>query len=262
LPPGFLVLLAAGDGGDCGVNQLNPVVAYHSYYYVSLERSTNKGNSWTSLGLPWPPAFSSLFYPPVEVFGSTVAIGAASLLVTRNGVQPWTAVALGLPAREVPSAMREVDANTILIGTNAGRMLRVSWNGASWSKVQLTSPAPRYISCIAVDPSNPVRIWVTISQIGGGSIYRSNDAGSSWVDCTAGLPSIPMNSVLVDPANFKRVWAAADVGVYQTLNLGSSWAGFSTGLPNAMAADLLFHKQDRMLICATRSRGVWVIAVP
>ena len=101
-----------------------------------------------------------------------------------------------------------------------------------------------------------------MSQVGGGLVYRSDNAGSTWADCTAGLPKIPMNAVVVDPANFKRVWVAADVGVYQTLDLGSNWAAFSTGLPNAMAADLLFHKQDRMLICATRSRGVWVIAVP
>jgi hypothetical protein len=251
--------IADGDGGDCGVNQLSPNVVYHSYYNVSLERSTNKGNTWSTVN---PPNVASLFYPPVEVFGSTVAIGATSLVVTRTGGAPWTTVSLGLPSGEVSSAMREIDANTILVGTNAGRMLRVSWTGTSWNKVQLTSPAPRYISCIAVDPSNPQRFWVTISQIGGGMVYRSDNAGNSWVNCTAGLPGIPMNSVVVDPANFKRVWVAADVGVYQTSDLGSSWVAFANGLPNAMAADLLFHKQDRMLICGTRNRGAWVITVP
>ena len=251
--------IADGDGGDCGVNQLSPNIVYHSYYNVSLERSTNKGDSWTWLA---PPNVPSLFYPPVEVFGSTVAIGATSLVVTRTGTAPWTTFSLGLPSGEVSSAMREIDANTILVGTNAGRMLRVSWNGTNWSKVQLASPAPRYISCIAVDPSNPQRFWVTISQIGGGMVYRSDNAASSWTNCTAGLPNIPMNSVVVDPANFKRVWVAADVGVYQTVNLGSSWTAFSNGLPNAMAVDLLFHKQDRVLICATRNRGAWAISVP
>jgi hypothetical protein len=251
--------IAQGDGGDCGVNQLNPLVVYHSYYDVSLERSSNKGNTWTRLA---PPKVPSLFYPPVEVFGSTVAIGAASLVVTRTGAPPWTSVGLGLAAGELSTAMRDIDANTILIGTNQGRMMRVRWSGTSWTRVQLASPAGRYISCIAVDPSNPQRIWVTFSQLGGGLVYRSDSGGGSWVNCTAGLPGIPMNSVVVDPANFKRVWVAADVGVYQTLNLGSSWAGFSTGLPNAIAADLILHKQDRMLICATRNRGAWVTQVP
>ena len=93
-------------------------------------------------------------------------------------------------------------------------------------------------------------------------VYRSDNAGTSWVASTTGLPSIPMNAVVVDPASYKRVWVAADVGVYQTLNMGGAWAPFSNGLPNAMAADLLFHKQDRMLVCATRNRGAWVMAVP
>ena len=46
------------------------------------------------------------------------------------------------------------------------------------------------------------------------------------------------------------------------LDLGSSWAAFSSGLPNAMAVDLLFHKQDRRLFYGTRNRGAWVVLVP
>src|SRR5262249_15377950 len=134
-------------------------------------------------------------------------------------------------------------------------------NGSSWTVTNLTSPAARYISCVTVDPSNPSRVWVTLSQLGGGRVFRSDDGGASWTDCTGGLPTIPMNSVVGDPANYKRAWVAADVGVYQSVNLGGTWTSFSAGLPNALAADLLFHKQDRMLICGTRNRGVWVIKV-
>jgi photosystem II stability/assembly factor-like uncharacterized protein len=200
-----------------------------------------------------------LFYPPVEVFGATVAIAGSGLAVTRTGGDPWSSVPLSLPAGDLASAMREIDVNTILIGTTAGKMLRLSWNGSSWAKTSLASPAPRYLSCIAVDPSSPLRIWVTSSQ---GGVFRSDDSGGTWTNCTAGLPNIPMNAVVVDPANFRRVWVAADVGVYQTTDLGSSWAPFSSGLPNAIAADLLFHKQDRMLICGTRNRGAWAVSVP
>jgi hypothetical protein len=251
--------VADGDGGDCGVNQLSPNIVYHSFYSVSLERSNNQGDTWTNLA---PTGMTSLFYPPVEVFGSTVAIGGSALDVTRSGGPPWTQVALGLSSGELASAMRDIDANTILIGTNAGRMLKMSWTGSSWSKTTLTSPTPRYISCIVVDPTNPMRFWVTISQTGGGTVYRSDNGGSSWVNCTGTLPKIPMNSLAVDPANFKRVWVAAEVGVYESQDLGGTWASFSNGLPNAMAADLHFHKQDRMLICGMRNRGAWVVHVP
>jgi hypothetical protein len=251
--------IAPGDGGDCGVNQLNPNEIYHSYYNVSLEGSSNKGISWTWLS---PPAIPSLFYPPVEVSGSTVAIGATSLLVTRNGNPPWTAVSLGLASGDVSTALRALDANTIIVGTKQGRVYKASWTGTKWTTTTLGSPASRYISSITDDPSNPQRLWLTISQVGGGTVYRSEDGGNTWVNCTSGLPSIPMNSVAVDPGNYQRVWVAADVGVYESLDMGGTWASFAVGLPNAIAADLLFHKQDRMLICATRNRGVWAIQVP
>ena len=68
--------------------------------------------------------------------------------------------------------------------------------------------------------------------------------------------------MVVDPANFKRAWIAADVGVYETQDLGASWTPVSNGLPNAMVVDLLLHKQDRALICATRNRGAWVMPIP
>jgi hypothetical protein len=58
------------------------------------------------------------------------------------------------------------------------------------------------------------------------------------------------------------VWVAADVGVYHTRSHGRSWTRFGHGLPNAIAADLHIHRQDRVLICGTRSRGVWVVPVP
>ena len=252
--------IADGDGGDCGVDQQNPNTVYHSFYNVTLERSNNKGNTWVWLA---PPNVSSLFYPPVEVAGLTVGIGAVSLVITRNGAPPWATVPLGLSAGEVSTAMRAIDANTLLIGTNIGHMLKLAWTGAAWTNTTLSSPAAKYISCIAVDPSNPQRFWVTSTQVtgSGGRVYRSDNGGASWINRTAGLPNIPINSVVVDPANFKRVWVAADVGVYQTLDLGSTWTAFSKGLPNAMAADLLFHKQDRRLFCATRNRGTWVMPV-
>jgi photosystem II stability/assembly factor-like uncharacterized protein len=252
--------IADGDGGDCGVDQQASNVIYHSFFNVTLERSTNKGNSWSRLS---PPNVNSLFYPPVEVVGLTVAIGATSLVVSRNSGAAWAAVPLGLSAGEITSAMRAIDANTLLLGTKFGRMLQMDWTGTAWKKTSLTSPAAKYISCIAIDPSNPQRYWATSSQVtgAGGRVFRSDNGGTSWANCTAGLPNIPFNSIVVDPGDFRRLWIAGDVGVYQSTDLGASWAPFSNGLPNAMAVDLLFHKQDRKLICGTRNRGAWIVDI-
>lgn len=251
--------IADGDGGDCAVNPLSPNQIYHSYYYVSLERSNDKGNSWVPMN---PPSMQSLFYPPVCVYGTTVAIGGDSLAVTRNGAPPWSTVALGLAANDVATASCIRDANTIYLGTLAGRVMRLDWNGTSWATTTLTSPFAGYVSCIAIDANNAQRLWVTSSQLSvGAMVCRSDDGGATWVNCSIGLPPIPKNTVVVDPANSNLVWVGADVGVYQSTNMGGAWSAFSTGLPNAMAVDLLLHQMDRKLYCATRNRGVWVASV-
>jgi hypothetical protein len=207
---------------------------------------------------------ASLFYPPVCVHGQTVAIAGVSLVVTRTAGPPWTTVSFGLGAGDVATASCIRDADTIYIGSKAGRVFRVARNGTQWPSTPLTSPFAGYISCIALDPNNQQRLWVISSDVsaGGGMVSRSDDGGTSWINCSAGLPPIPKNSVVVDPANSNRIWVAADIGVYQSTNMGASWNPFSAGLPNAMAVDLNLHQLDRKLFCATRNRGVWVVPVP
>ena len=59
----------------------------------------------------------------------------------------------------------------------------------------------------------------------------------------------------------RRVFVAADVGVYESTDLGAGWAVYGTGLPNAIAADLLLHAQDRRLVCGMRNRGTWAVTI-
>jgi photosystem II stability/assembly factor-like uncharacterized protein len=250
--------VADGDGGDCGLNAGNPKVVYHSYYNVSLERSNKKGDagSWTGMA---PPTMKSLFYPPVAVANDTVAIGGVQLAVTRNGAPPWAVVSLGLGSGDVCTAGCAPSAGMLYFGTLSGRLFRLEWNGGAWTRTELTAPFQAYISCVAADSQNLARLWATSTQShpGGAPVARSDDRGATWTDCTAGLPPIAKNSIVVDPAASNRVWVAADVGVYESLDAGATWASISNGLPNAIAADLNFHAASRRLICGTRNRGVW-----
>lgn len=251
--------IADGDGGDCAVNPLNATIVYHSYYGMSLERSTQHGdfNSWNEIS----PGGEGLFYPPVEAFGNTVAMAGADINVTRNGTSPWTAVHT-LPAGDLGSAMHVVDQDTIYVGTTNGRILRLKWSGAAWSKSNLTSPRnPAWVSDVTNDPSNVKRLWVTYQTIGGPCVFRSDDSGTTWLDKTPGLPALPINAVVVDPKDSARVWVAADLGVYQSTDEGASWSLFGIGLPNALAVDLLIQSKARVLVCGTRNRGAWSIPI-
>src|SRR5213078_3776314 len=76
-----------------------------------------------------------------------------------------------------------------------------------------------------------------------GGVYRSDDAGESWVDIADGLPSdfgFPMALDPADPdsayvipltADMDRVTPGGRVRVYETRDAGESWVARGDGLP-------------------------------
>ena len=253
---------ADGDGGDCGVNQSNPSTCFHSYYAMGMERSTAKG-AWGTFAWVGPNVgqnYNALFYPPMGVDSSTVSQAGQSVWISRDDGSNWTEVAL--PAGQVASALSVPDSDHVYAATTNGRVFRIDWSGAVWTAAtELTSPRAAYASAILVDPANANRIWLTYSQVGGSRVHRSDNGGTTWTDCTAGLPNLPINSVVVDNTDATRVWVSADVGVYQSTDTGATWASFFAGLPNVLVEDLKFHPTARVLRAATRNRGVWEVLV-
>jgi hypothetical protein len=92
-------------------------------------------------------------------------------------------------------------------------------------------------------PSRPERMFM---QFHGG-VYRSDDAGESWNDIAAGLPSDFGFPLVVDPADADsayvipltadrdRVTPDGRVRVYETRDAGASWTERGDGLPQEHA---------------------------
>jgi len=253
-----------GDGGDCGVNDSSPYTCYHTFYDMGMERSTTGGGwgSWSWIG-PNPPAgHSSLFYPPLEVSGDVVVQAGSSVFISADTGNTFSSV--NLPAGAgVASALAIQSTTRVLAGTNQGQVFRIDFSGGAWqAPVALTTPRAGFVSDLEVDPTNPSRLWATYSTLGGtGHVFRSDNGGTTWTDVSAGLPAIPFNALVVDPANTSIVYAAANVGVFRSNNAGGAWSSFANGLPNVLVKDLVLHAGSRLLRAATQSRGVWEIPV-
>lgn len=267
--------VADGDGGDCGVNRTNPDVVYHTFYGMSPERSDTGGDfgSWTWIGPPVPSDETSLFYPPFEcsaTSGDTIAIGGGALdppigpgalYVSRDNGTFWTR--LPFPAPATATAIFIPNGELVYVGTGQGELFVTWFSSGAWSALHAL-PSPRTnasISDIFVQPTNIDRIWLTCSTVGNGRVFRTDNGGAHWDDCTTGLPQLPINAIAVDDANPSRAWVCADVGVYESVDAGRSWSDFSNGLPNMYVGDLAFHPHARLLRAGTRSRGVWEIDV-
>jgi photosystem II stability/assembly factor-like uncharacterized protein len=258
--------VALGDGGDCGTNMSAPHTCFHSYYFMAMERSTHGGDrdTWKNVTPPEAQGKRKLFYPPVEVNGDVVVKAGEVVHVSGDSGSHWAHIQLPQPPAgqraSVASALAISAEDSVLVGTIRGEVFRIDPDGGGWGDpVPLTAPRQGWISDLLVDAGTSGRLWATFSQ--PGAVFRSDDAGGSWDDVTANLPSIPVNAIIADPADPDRVWVACDVGVFESTNAGSSWTVFGTGLPNALAVDLLFYEPDRLLRVGTRSRGVWEAAV-
>jgi photosystem II stability/assembly factor-like uncharacterized protein len=92
-------------------------------------------------------------------------------------------------------------------------------------------------------PARPERFFM---QFHGG-VYRSDDAGESWIDVGADLPSDFGFPVVGDPDDpdsafvipmtgaEDRIVPGGTLRVYQTRDAGASWTGLSKGLPDSEA---------------------------
>ena len=255
--------VADGDGGDCGVNRTSPTTVFHTYFNMTPELSTTKGNwaSWTWVFPPVPAGEGSLFYPPFETSattGDTIAMGGDALYVSRNNGTAWTRLAF--PAASRSSAMAIPHPNEVYVGATNGRVFRTTWNGATWTpsrRSRRRAPTRTSATCTR---GRAAPAWVTI-------VPQSTAAGSSLRRCRQQLdrpPACPHCRSMpssVDSANPNRAWVGADVGVYQTFDAGATWAPFANALPNSMIGDLVLHPHARVLRAGTRNRGIWEIPV-
>jgi len=145
---------------------------------------------------------------PGEPQKLAVAISAAGVWLTEDGGATWSRGNEGLVPRYAPE-----DAPADEVGLCIHRMHRA--------------------------PRQPDRLFM---QFHGG-VYRSDDAGASWTDIGAGLPSdfgFPLALDPADPdsaflipltADTDRVTPEGRVRVYETRDAGASWTPRGEGLP-------------------------------
>ncbi|GAL78046.1 glycosyl hydrolase [Algibacter lectus] len=95
----------------------------------------------------------------------------------------------------------------------------------------------------------------------GEKVYKTTDAGATWVNVSNGLPNIPMNTVVYRKNSlYDEVYIGADLGVYAIDNNVSSAVPFLTDLPKCAVQDLeIFYPTEStgIIRAATYGRGSW-----
>jgi len=140
-----------------------------------------------------------------------LAISAAGVWLTEDGGETWRHGNEGIVADYLPEAARPTAISLCVHGMERA-------------------------------PSRPERLFM---QFHGG-VYRSDDAGETWTDIAAGLPSDFGFPVVVDPADpdsayvipvttADRLSPGGHVQVWETRDAGASWTARHEGLPQRNA---------------------------
>jgi photosystem II stability/assembly factor-like uncharacterized protein len=198
-----------------------PGVLYAGAAPASLWRSEDDGETWHLNRALWDVPTRPEWNP-----------GAGGLMV--HSICPW-------PGRP----------DSLAVGISAAGVWLTDDRGETW-RTGYAGIVPRYLPEEAREgthalcihhmrraPTMPERIFM---QFHGG-VYRSDDAGSSWIDIGAGLPADFGFPLVVDPADpdsayviplsadRDRVTPGGHVSVYETRDAGGGWTSRTEGLP-------------------------------
>lgn len=179
----------------------------------------------------------------------------------------------------VAAQRTSADAGTLWAATNVGRVF-VSHNvdaanpaNVTFARVDSTNAAApeRFISAIAVDPTNPNHAWIAYSGFNAltpktpGHVFEvtwhPNTLSSEWTSLDYDLGDLPVNHLVRD-ANTGDLYAATDFGVLVLPDGEQRWREAGEGLPTVLTPYLQILPDRRLLFAATHGLGAWYLSLP
>jgi hypothetical protein len=211
--------------------------------------------------------------------GDTMSIVSQSPIVVTGTRVPIT----GGAAQNVGSIITAVgispqNDNVRMVGLLNGNVWATSIGSSTLVNISPTLPAhpvpgqSQYIGHAVIDPNNPDVAYITLAYYtpAGQGIFKitnlqaaSNGApvAAVWTASSNGIPSIPINALVIDPQKSARVFAGTDMGVYISENGGANWSPYGQGLPRVAVFDMAIQPTSRTLRVATHGRGMWEIGL-
>lgn len=265
-----------GDGGAVAIHQTDPNIMYGEFVYLKIEKSTNAGSSWfdaisglTDAGDPNKALFIAPFSLDMNNNNILVA-GGISVWRTTNAGGTWTSIRGALTGKVSAIDIAQGNSNNIWAGYNNGRVSRTTVNVNTWTDVDTNGATPlpnRYVTDIAINPTDPNEVFVTFGGYSADSVWRTTDNGANWIQRTGSgadaLPAVQVNTIRFHPLNTNWIYVGTDLGVYASEDKGATWSrtprygGVDHEGPVNTEVSELFWQGTSYLVAATHGRGMY-----
>lgn len=249
-----------GDGMECAIHPTNPSIMYGELYYGAIRRSTNGGLSFSQIvssgGTAGTVNESGAWVTPY-VLGTNPAhmfVGKSRVYRSLDGGTSWTALG-AIGSGNVNSLAVAPSNNNVIYASKSSTLYR-STDGMNFTT--LTGLPALFISYITVHPTDPNRLWVTLSGFTSGQkVYTSTDGGTSWTNFSGNLPNLPANCIVYQNGSNDGIYVGMEAGVYYRDNTLTNWIPYNNGFPNVEVDELEIHYGTNRLVAATYGRGLW-----
>ena len=183
----------------------------------SVEPYVNKDGSIGSYKEVWEKATSyHKLQTSRSVNGNFIEIGPFEEHNYSRGVGRLTVI-----------AFHPKDVNTLYVGSPSGGLWISNDNGKTW-----TTPNDDImtfgVSAIAIDSKSPNTIYIGTGDAdtrgtGGTGVYKSIDAGKTWIRKNLGMDDMVVTKLLIDPDSSNILIAATKAGIFKTVDSANTW---------------------------------------
>jgi photosystem II stability/assembly factor-like uncharacterized protein len=217
-----------------------------------LWKSTDRGDSWTSLGT------------------MTTGVDRSTLKIMGQAPNEHTlSLDDGVPYYPSLTAIAEspLRKGLLYVGTDDGNLKISRDEGKSWTELASRLPGlPRssWISGIEASKHAEGTVYVSADNHARDDyrnyLYRSPDHGATWESITGDLPANRViRAVHEDPRNPSLVYAGTEFGFFLSPDVGKRWVELRGNMPRLPINDFAIHPRDNDLVLATHGRGIWIL---
>ncbi len=168
------------------------------------------------------------------------------------------------------------DTGTLWVGLRRGRVF-VSSNAdnatpsaVTFYRIDKSSTPTRFVSGIAVDPSNPNHAFISFSGYNAynptqpGHVfevtYNPNSHKGAWTNIDHNLGDEPITDIAYD-SQTGNLFVSTDFGVNMLPSGGNTWTPAASGLPPVAVYGLTIDSTHRVLYAATHGRSAWKLGL-